>query len=190
MTRRLDGSDRGMMITAESLRRIQKTCQRVENGNRAIPAPPLRTMGGDDGSSPLRICRATANWPVGTCQTVEVWENAFAPDAPCFGAHETTGKTLEHVHNFMFDIANDSCVWVVKAANGNHYVVSASVAPMLGSSEIPKVIGGHYLETLPGYAGAQVQILGHDTQTLRWFDVSDCPQEQPCEEGSGSGGPA
>lgn len=49
MGRRLDNSDRGVLGTADSWRRVQKTINRVDNDRRNVRPPKIRTAFGDDG---------------------------------------------------------------------------------------------------------------------------------------------
>ena len=69
MTRRLDGSDKGVLITQESARRIQRVVQRIEGGDRNIPPVPIRTAF-DEGEEVVRLGTISATWTKGTTATV------------------------------------------------------------------------------------------------------------------------
>lgn len=66
---RADNSDRGVLITREAARRINRAVSAIERGDRDMPGYTLRTAY-DDGDS-LRIGRISATWSKNTTATVE-----------------------------------------------------------------------------------------------------------------------
>lgn len=166
---RIDGSDRGALVSVDSLRRLARALQRHEQGNRDIPGVKLRTAF-DDGSSPVRLGRTTAAWSKGTTQEIElIYKNS--PDAEGSG-----GDTLE-AHNQTMDVAEDRIVIVAEATNGAWYLVEAEsgCAEGSGSGECECVeIGGHDLTTLPDYDDTKTQVLGHEFGCLKWIDTTEC----------------
>lgn len=119
MPRRLDGSDRGVLITQESARRIQRVVQRIEGGDRNTHAPPLPTAF-DDGD-PIRIGKTTSAWNKGTIADIEVRESGTPPN-------ETAGspvETMEDCVNKFADVPADKWVAVARAGNGRWYLIAA-----------------------------------------------------------------
>lgn len=183
MGRRLDNSDRGVMITAESVRRIAKVIQKIENGDRAIPPQRLRTAedeGEGGGGDPIRIGKTPCDWAVGQCVTITLWE---AAGEGCTPTQTSPPETIENVRNLSHDVAMDSWVAIGRAADGNWYLVEAgspeAESPSPGSP-CRKTIGGEDVTKWTGWDGTKVQLLGHDADgCLQWFDVNAC--ETPSE---------
>lgn len=119
MARRLDGSDRGVLITQESARRIQRVVQRIEGGSRDIPPIHFRTAGDDDGG--LRIGKYTGSsvWAKHTTATVEVWENGTPPN------ETSSSQTIKNVVNHWAAVPSGKWVGIQAAANGHYYLVVA-----------------------------------------------------------------
>lgn len=184
MPRRLDGSDRGVLITQESARRIQRVVQRIEGGDRNTTAPPLPTAF-DDGGEPLRVGKVSADWAVGTCATVTLWERT---GTDCTPTEIDPPETVDDVFNLSFDVAADSWVVIGQAADGRWYLVEVGKEPDCGSGSgsgsgsdcCRQTIAGEDLTTVSGYDATKTQLLGHENGCLRWIDTS------ACEEGSGS----
>lgn len=65
---RYDNSDRGGMISRESMQRIQRAVSAYER-NVDIHAKPLRTAA-DDGGESIRLGKITGTWGKGTTATV------------------------------------------------------------------------------------------------------------------------
>ena len=171
MPKRLDGSDRGVLISRGSLSRLAKQGHRADDFRRNVHAPPLRTAF-DDGS-PVRIGRTTEKWPKGTTSEIElILETSCEEEG-------TAAETLE-VHNLAYDVNSGVRCVVAQAENACWYLVVAESCPASGSAgcECP-AIGGQDMTTLPGYDETKTQILGHDSACLKWFDVVECPEESP-----------
>lgn len=120
MSRRLDGSDRGVLITRESARRIQRVVQRIEGGSRDIPPLPLRTAS-DDGGDPIRVGKTTASWDKGTLATVTLYENGTPPNETATSPAETLADCV----NKFADVQADKWVALARAANGSWYLIAA-----------------------------------------------------------------
>jgi len=171
MARRLDGSDRGVLITQESARRIQRVVQRIEGGSRDIPPMPLRTA--FDEGDPVRLCKTSEPWLRDTEATLAIWEagTATAPEA------NSPAETVDAVNLFK-DVAEGVYVVVARAANGRWYLVEAGNPEDESDCKKP-AIAGEDLTTVSGYDATKTQLLGHESGCLRWIDTS------ACEEGSG-----
>jgi hypothetical protein len=172
MARRLDGSDRGVLITRESARRIQSVVQRIEGGNRNTHAPPLPTA--FDEGDPVRVCKTSVAWGKDTTATLAIWEagTATAPEA------NSPAETVDAVNLFR-DVAADVYVVVARANNGRWYLVEVGNPEDESGCKKP-AIAGEDLTTVSGYDATKTQLLGHENGCLRWIDTS------ACEEGSGS----
>lgn len=63
MGKRADNSDRGVMITLEAARRINRAVQAVERGDRDMPPIKFRTAGDDGGGGgEIRLGRISSTW--------------------------------------------------------------------------------------------------------------------------------
>jgi len=178
MARRLDGSDRGVLITQESARRIQRVVQRIEGGDRNIPPLPIRTAF-DDGGGELRVGKVAAAWAIGTCATVTIWNRT---GSNCSPAVSSPTETVENVANLSHDVPADSWVVIGRAVDGNWYLLESGKEPdEVSGGSCHQAIGGEDITTWPGWNGSIVQLLGHDENgCLKWFDADEC------DEGSGS----
>ena len=119
MGRRLDNSDRGVMITAESVRRIAKVIQKIENGGRAIPPQRIRTA--EDEGDPVRIGKTTSAWTKNTLATITLYEEGEPPNETA----DSPAKTLEDCVNKFGDVESGKWVSVARAANGSWYLIAA-----------------------------------------------------------------
>ena len=166
MARRLDGSDKGVLITQESARRIQRVVQRIEGGDRNIPPVPIRTAF-NEGEQAVRLGKVAAAWAIGTCATVTLWERTGTNCAP---TAKSPSETVENVVNLSHDIPSGSWVVIGQAADGKWYVVESGIG---GSCR--KTIGGEDITKWTGWDGTKEQLLGHDANgCLKWFDVEQC----------------
>jgi len=120
MARRLDGSDRGVLITQESARRIQRVVQRIEGGDRNIPPLPIRTAF-DEGGGELRVGKYTgpSTWAKHTTATIEIWESGTPPN------ETSSSQTIENVVNHWADVPANKWVGIQLGANGHYYLVVA-----------------------------------------------------------------
>lgn len=121
---RIDNSQRGVLISVESARRIAKAVQAYEQGRQRIRAPRMRTVAGDD--NPLRIGKTRDAWSKGTTATIDLYESGDPPD-------ETLSGELAGCVNKFADIGADKWVAVQLAANGSFYLVSAECGDDSGS---------------------------------------------------------
>lgn len=171
MAPRADNSDRGVLITREAARRINRAVSAIERGDRDMPGYTLRTAW--EGGEPVRLCKTTAAWERNTEATLEVWESGDAPDEqPTTSGNSTS--TLQ-AFNKSYDVA--ACAWVIVAKGPNDlwYLVEASVPdPNPESCDAPN-IGGHDLTTVAGYDSSKKQALTHDENAcLKWVDIETC----------------
>lgn len=117
---RLDGGDRGVMITRGAAQRIQRVVQRVDNMNRDCGGLKLRTEVGDD-SEPVRLGKTTAAWNKGTLATIELYEEGTPPSE----SKATPADTLEDCVNKFANVASGKWVIVARGGNGSWYLISA-----------------------------------------------------------------
>lgn len=169
MTKRADGSDRGVLATVEAWRRVARVLNHVDNAKRGVPAPPIRTAydeGGD--ADAIRIGRTVAAWPKDTTAELDLIYAGSCEDE----GSGSGGLTIEAI-NISYDVAEDVRCLVARASNGCWYLVSAE-SPGSGSGCQPPAIGGEDLTTIPGYDGTKTQILGHESGCLAWIDTTEC----------------
>lgn len=169
---RIDNSQRGVLISVESARRIAKAVQAYEQGRRRIRAPRMRTAF-DDGD-PLRLCRVPEDWPRGESLELEpIYETSCFDEGS--GSSGSGGLVVE---NEIFDIAADSIALVMRAKNGCWYVVAAGCGDDLsdgsGSGGCCTAIGGQDLTKVDGYDSAETQVLAHQNGCLVWLTTTDC----------------
>ena len=165
MGKRLDNSDRGTLISVESARRIQRAVQKINGGDRNVPAPPIPTAFED--GDPVRICRTISAWNRGTTATLYLWEVGSITEP------EPNGQETLTAVNLSYNVAGNSYVIVAKAANGQWYMVDASIPATDGCVSMPS-IAGHDLRTIDGYDATKTQVLGHETGCLKWFNTTTC----------------
>lgn len=166
MPRRLDRSDKGVLITREAARRIQRVVQSIEGGDQDIPPLPLRTAFEDP--DPIRIGKVAADWLVGECATVDIWENFGA--GCCLPDANDPATSVEGVLNLSFNVPAGSWVSITRTPSGKWLLVEAGL-----DQECQRTIGGEDVTKWPGWSANVVQILGHDASgCVRWFDVTDC----------------
>lgn len=166
---RLDGSDRGALVSVDSVRRLARALQKYEQGDRDIPGRKLRTAFDESGSA-VRIGRTVAEWTKGTTQEIElIYETSCDSEG-------SGGDTLE-AHNKSYDIAAGVVVIVAEAVNGCWYLVEAEACPDDGSGSGDcgcVAIGGQDLTQLPGYDQSKTQVLSHQSGCLKWLDTTEC----------------
>jgi len=169
MPRRMDNSDRGVLITEEAARRLQKVINQTGDNARDVHAPKLRTAF-DEGGGELRVAKTSSAWTKGTTQELQL-----VYEADC--DTEGDGEETQLAYNLAFDVGSGVLVWIAEASNGCWYMVSAASCPTGAYCECP-AIGGQDLTTVGNYDGAKTQILGHENGCLKWFDVYTCPEEE------------
>ena len=170
---RVDNSQRGVLISVESARRIAKAVQAYEQGRRRIRAPRMRTAF-DDGD-PLRLCRVPTAWPRGESLELEpIYETSCSDE----GSESSAGSGGLVVQNEIFDIAADSIALVMRAKNGCWYVVAAGCGEVTaggsGSGDCCMTIGGQDLTTISNYQSDELQVLMHENGCLFWATTTDC----------------
>lgn len=119
MSKRLDGSDRGALISRESVRRIASSINQGDNRGRSHGATPFRTSF-DDGAI-LRLGKCSANWDKGTLADVTIYDRGTPPN-------ETTATTPEIVPDVVNKFADiEANAWVIIALvdHGEWYVIAA-----------------------------------------------------------------
>lgn len=159
----------------DGVRRIVATVRAHERGNRDMPPIKFRDVGDDGSEYAIRLASVDEAWQRGVVREVDL---IFEADCEDEGSGEP--ETRE-VHNKLFDIPANSIAEIALAKNGCWYVVGVGCRGEEGSGSGCDclAIGGEDLATLPGYDATKVQILGHETGCLKWFDTDEC--------GSGSG---
>jgi hypothetical protein len=174
---RLDGSQRGVLITEESARRIARAVQRIANVKRDQPGRKFR-VGYDDDGGQVQIGKTTEKWAKGTTTELElILENSCDEGSEGSGSG---GNTLE-AHNLAYDVGEGVRCIVAEATNGCWYLVEAESCPDDGSGSGDcdcVAIGGQDLTELPGYDAAKTQILAHEEGCLKWLDTTECEDEE------------
>ena len=135
----------------------------------------------------VRVGKVAADWPIGTCATVAIWEGIMSPGAcvPVQGIGVVTGEisgdpgfgqqVVQQVANLKCNVLANSWVVIGRTEADRWYLISAGIE---GSCR--KTISGEDVTQWPGWAGNKVQLLGHDENgCLKWFDTT------ACEGGSG-----
>jgi hypothetical protein len=117
---RLDGSQRGVLITEESARRIARAVQKIHNAKRDQPGRKFR-VGYDEGGSSLRLGKVSAAWDKGTLATVTIYDQGTPPNEEA----DDPAETIEDVVNKFADIDADSWVMIAELPTGRWYVIAA-----------------------------------------------------------------
>lgn len=165
MARRLDGSDKGVLITQESARRIQRVVQRIEGGDRNIPPVPIRTAFDEDGG--VRVGKVAAAWAIGTCATVTLWNER--DNSGCC-VPEAGTLQVENVVNVSHNVRAGSFVVIGQASDHRWYLIASGI-----DGSCRQTIGGEDITQWAGWNGSANQILGHDENgCLKWFDADVC----------------
>lgn len=124
MSRRMDGSDRGYLITGEAVARLAKGVHAADNSRRSIKAPKLRTAFDDDFAF-LKLGKTLAAWAKNTLATVEIYPLGTPPN-------EQSGNPVELMEdcvNKFADIESGSWVMLGLAENRFWYVIAAECFP-------------------------------------------------------------
>lgn len=117
---RLDGGDRGVLITRGAISRLQKGVSRVESVDRQSGGLAL-PVGYDDGGDPVRLGKTTAAWNKGTLATIELYEEGTPPNE----TKKTPADTLADCVNKFANVAAGKWVIVARGGNGYWYLISA-----------------------------------------------------------------
>ena len=179
---------RKVHLTEDVARRMGAATLAYERGNRDMPPVYFRTAFDEaGGGGQIRVGKVSADWAVGTCAEVKVWERV---DTGCVPTHcsglppgEISGipvhlceETIDDVANLSHDVAANSWVVIGQAANGRWYLLEAGKEE--GSCR--QTIGGEDITKWPGWNGSIVQLLGHDENgCLKWFDSEECEEPSP-----------
>lgn len=107
--------------TEETARRVLKATAKIERGSRDMGPTRLPRAPGDDGY-PLRLCKTTGAWDVGTVATLDVWEAGVTPDEEQSGG--SGGETLEAT-NHLWDVGPETFCLVMYGGAGAYYLVNA-----------------------------------------------------------------
>ena len=134
----------------------------------------------------IRVGKVSADWAIGTCASVIVWEQYHSPGSCQPSVGELAGGSgeysgvpsslaIENVANLKFNVQANSWVVIGRAANDRWYLLSSGIE---GSCR--QTIGGEDITTWPGWNGSIVQLLGHDENgCLKWFDSEECEEPSP-----------
>ena len=135
----------------------------------------------------IRVGKVSADWAIGTCASVNVWEQYLLGSCQPVVGESTGGSgeysgipsgpalTIENVANLKFNVQANSWVVIGRAGNDRWYLLSAGIE---GSCR--QTIGGEDVTKLAGWDGTKVQLLGHDaTGCLKWFDSEECDEPSP-----------
>lgn len=127
------------------------------------------------GGDPIRIGKVSADWAVGTCATVTLWEGEASQGSPCQPtlvlAQGGSPTTVEGVRNLSRNVKANSWVAIARAADCKWYLVEAG-GP---AGSCRQTVGGEDITKWLGYDENKVQVLGHDANgCLAWLDTDDC----------------
>lgn len=165
---RLDGSQRGALVSIESARRIARAVQAYEQGWRDDRAPRLKRS--FDDNDPVRIGKTTEKWAKGSTTELEL---VYELDCDEEGS---SGGDIQEAHNLAFDVNEGVHCVIALAGNGCWYLVEAESCPDDGSGSdcgCP-AIGGQDLSTLSGYDDTKTQVLAHESGCMKWVDTTEC----------------
>lgn len=121
MPRRYDNSDRGVLITPESARRIAKAIGQFEASRRNVPARPLRTAYDDGEDHRVRLGKTSAAWAKGTLADIDVYDEGTPPNETISDPVET----LQDCVNKFAGVEANKWVMLAKASNDRWYVIAA-----------------------------------------------------------------
>lgn len=124
---RLDGSDRGALISRESVRRIASAINQGDNRGRGHGPPPFRTSF-DDGAI-LRLGKCSTDWDKGTLADVTIYDRGTPPNEET----ATTPEIVSDVVNKFADIQANAWVIIALLDHGEWYVISAECGVDAGS---------------------------------------------------------
>jgi hypothetical protein len=174
---RVDGTNRGVLITEESARRIGRAVQKLEQGNRNVPGRKMRTAF-DDGGEDLLVGFTTEEWRKGTEINIAIIYNEAGNCEQEGEPRETAVSAI----NILFDVAAGSRVIVGRVANGCWRMLAASNDRDDGSGSSGDEedecgvmsLAGQDLTTLKRYDPNKTQVLGHREGCLQWIDTTEC----------------
>jgi len=135
----------------------------------------------------IRVGKVSADWAIGTCASVNVWEQYVLGSCQPVAGESTGGSgefsgipsgsplTIENVANLKFNVQANSWVVIGRAGNDRWYLLSSGIE---GSCR--QTIGGEDITKWTGWDGSKVQLLGHDANgCLKWFDSEECEEPSP-----------
>jgi hypothetical protein len=167
MPRRYDKSDKGVLITRESIGRLARVINGHNASRRDVHAPKLPTAFDDGGGGQLRVAKTSSAWTKGTTQELQL---VYEDDCETQG----NGEETQLAYNLAFNVGSGVLVWIAEAANGCWYMVGAASCPPNAPCECVS-IGGQDLTTVGNYSSGATQILAHQGGCLVWLDTDACP---------------
>lgn len=146
-------------------KRIGRAVRHVERGANRIQLGGPSADGAAPGVRLLIAKHEGASWPVESTAVVTVYNGA-----PGSAVSAMTMVAYNQYISFSTD-QNCSARWVALGHNGFawHPVDSQS-----DCGSCFKELGGLDFRVLPGYSTASVQILGHDSGCVKWYDIFEC----------------
>ena len=122
-----NATDRPVMLSADSARRVGRMLQAYESGDRAIKSyvtPDAFVDGGE-----VRLCKTTQVWEKGTLATLNVWESGTP-----LSETQTAGETIKDVVNKLHYVALDMFVFVAMSGSGEWYLVASAMPSVLSGT--------------------------------------------------------
>lgn len=148
-----------LAFTRKSVERIQRVVRIVEAGDRK--GEPLRfgNRAGGGAGAVLKLGTFTGAWATAQYKTVTL-------------AGTTNTASVLNACNPVAEAACERTV-VFSSVSGTQVAVELQYRPTCATCHIS--VQGFDLSSLPGYAGSEIQILGHDSSAcLRWYSTNTC----------------
>lgn len=145
---RADKSNRGVLITEESARRIARAVQKLEQGSRNVPGRKMRTAF-DEGDSEIRRGRFEGLWQYAANKEVELLDRADDED-----------ETVNVVNVYISLNPTSVCDVLIARIRADWWLVQADLTKQ------------------EGFNGQTVQAFGHDALgRAKWFSTVDCAEQ-------------
>lgn len=110
-------------LTRGAVKRIARSVNAYERGDRDIPPRKFRSygVGGGDGGEPVRLGKTTAVWNKGDVAKIDLYEEG----EPGIEAKASPAETLEFCVNKFANVQADKWVIVALAGNDAWYLIAA-----------------------------------------------------------------
>ena len=170
-----NASDRPVMLSADSARRVGRMLSAYEGGDRAItPYVVPNAVGGDAGTR-IKIGKTTQLWARGTLSAAI---NIYAYDTSHAELRIVSpAETVTHCVNPCRTVKSGK--WVVLASHDDESDADAVWALVIAegrdSSDCSDMtFGGDDLKLVQGFDVTKTQVLGHVNNCLQWIDTGPC----------------
>jgi len=173
-----NASDRPVMLSADSARRVGRMLSAYEGGDRAItPYVTPNAYGGGDAGTRIKIGKTTTLWTKETLSDeiqIYVYDETAAALIPAVPA-ETVTKCVNPCRTVKIG------KWVVLASHDDESDEKAVWALVMTEGRdvddcSDMTFGGDDLSLAQGFYADRTQVLGHVAGCLQWIDTSNCPE--------------